>query len=359
MAGAYPRHRMRGLRALILVGAVSVGTTAWAQTTPNATAAQALFDEGKASMKAGRYDEACPKLEESQRLDPGGGTLVALGLCYEAQGRTASAWSEWNLALSSARSERRADREKLALDHIHDLEPRLARLRLTVTSAVTGTELRRDGVVVDPALWGTALPVDPGEHRFEARAPGKKPWQGVVVVRPEPSTVDFTVPRLEDEPAAPPPVVRPPAPAPAPPAAPVTPGPPPAASTAPRAQPPPPPEASSPSTARQLSYVAGGAGVVSLVLGTVFAASASSKWNDARHQCPDDRCTSPGAVSEGTDAGNAADLSTDFFVVGGVLAATAVVMFLVSGGHPAPATGTIRVTPMVGAVDGLMVGGAL
>ena len=55
--------------AMILAGAFLVPTLAYAQD------ADALFKEGRALLDAKKFDEACPKLAESQRLDPGAGTL--------------------------------------------------------------------------------------------------------------------------------------------------------------------------------------------------------------------------------------------------------------------------------------------
>jgi len=67
---------------------VAMGGDARAADAP---AAQALFDEAKRAMADGRWAEACPKLEESERLDPSIGTAFNLARCYEHVGRIASA----------------------------------------------------------------------------------------------------------------------------------------------------------------------------------------------------------------------------------------------------------------------------
>src|SRR5689334_18204741 len=87
--------------------------------------AQSLFDDGKNLMKAKRYAEACPKLEESQRLDPSGGTLLNVALCHELEGKLATAWSDFKGALSLAKKDGRNDRIKAATEHIAALEPKL------------------------------------------------------------------------------------------------------------------------------------------------------------------------------------------------------------------------------------------
>jgi hypothetical protein len=152
-----------------------------------------LYEQAGALIQAGRFVEACPKLETSQRLDPGTGTLLRLGYCLEQLGRTASAWSAFNEAEAMARkaNDKRASD---AAARAKALEPKLTRLVIKPASPAAGEVVQRDGKTVDGGLWGAAVPVDPGEHTLEARAPGRRAWTSkIVVVGPGTMTVDVPV----------------------------------------------------------------------------------------------------------------------------------------------------------------------
>jgi hypothetical protein len=48
--------------------------------------ADALFEQGRALMDAGKYQEACSAFAESEALAEGAGTVMNLGVCYEKLG---------------------------------------------------------------------------------------------------------------------------------------------------------------------------------------------------------------------------------------------------------------------------------
>src|SRR5437762_4686516 len=122
-----------GWWAVLALGAFVAPRGAWGQSGETSrTAAETLFIEAKKLMEAKRFDEACPKFADSQRLDPGVGTLLNLALCYERQGKVASAWSTYRDAASAARTAGQADRENMARQRASALEPRLSRLTVAI-----------------------------------------------------------------------------------------------------------------------------------------------------------------------------------------------------------------------------------
>src|ERR1700685_1939228 len=93
--------RRTGLVVVAALAGIAGSTIAHAD---DSAAAQALFDQAKKAMAAHRYADACPKLEESLRLEEGVGTLLNLADCYEHEGKLASAWSKYIEVASKARA---------------------------------------------------------------------------------------------------------------------------------------------------------------------------------------------------------------------------------------------------------------
>ena len=152
---------------------------AGAQSGPEHTAAEVLFEEGRRLMELERYAEACAKFRESQRLDAAAGTLMNLGRCYAKQGRTASAWTAYRQAAALARAGGQDNRERVARREIEALEREFARVRITASPEVRalGPRATLDGVELGRELWDVAMPVDPGEHQVVVEAPGFQAWR--------------------------------------------------------------------------------------------------------------------------------------------------------------------------------------
>jgi tetratricopeptide (TPR) repeat protein len=173
--------RRLGLAAVFVTQCVLTPAAAAQESADSAAsaAAERLFIEAKQLMAEGSYDQACPKLAESHRIDPGEGTFLNLAVCHEAQGRYASAWAEFQQALSMAKTAGRRDREALAAEHIAGLAAKLAHLTVVVQGSTSVPDLRvtLDGKPLDRAAWGTSLAVDPGSHDVQLSAPGRHTHQ--------------------------------------------------------------------------------------------------------------------------------------------------------------------------------------
>jgi hypothetical protein len=182
----------------------------WAQASVNETLAETLFREGRQLMQAGDYEHACPKLAESQRLDPATGALLNLAACHEAQGLVATAWLEYTEASSLARRAGESDRQQLADERVQALAAILPRLAVSITPQAGAEQIgvTLDGTALGAGSLGVAVPVDPGTHTIVAAAPGKKTWSQQVTLKASEPPVSVTVPALEPDPAtapAPPP----------------------------------------------------------------------------------------------------------------------------------------------------------
>jgi hypothetical protein len=316
------RPLQTAVAALLGLAVLAAVPAAFAQPSPETrAAAAALWEDAKRLMAENKFAEACPKLEESQRIDPGMGTLYNLAVCYESLGRTASAWVGFRDVAGMASAAGSPDREKAALGKAAALEPRLMKMKVTVqpAAASAGVEVKRDGAVMSPALWGTAVPLDPGKHKVSASAPGKEPWEITVVLDQPGNTVTVDVP---------PPLDRKPSGAVAPPP-PVAPD---AGITPPVASPPPPVDGARARRPwqRPLGIVATVVGAVGLGAGTAVGITAKSSFDQSNQggHCNAAGACDPTGLSLRSDAVNKGNIATGVFVAGAVLAAGGVVLWV-------------------------------
>ncbi len=336
-------RRALGVVALSLLSAFQP-ELAFAQSSAQDTAvARSLFRDARKLMESGRYADACPKLEESQRLDPGIGTRFNLADCWEHTGRTASAWALFLDVASATRAAGQTDREAVARDRAEKLEKKLSRLSLRVEETDPGLEIRRDGAVLGRPSWGTEVPVDPGTRVIEARAPGKRTWSTRIAVPATATVTVVTIPKLEDAPPG------------------ETPAPADGATPAGNAAAPQPGMETSTSGSssgagqRVVALGLGGVGVVGLAVGTFFLLRYEAKNSDAEKVCPTSTECEPG--DQGThdklvqEAKDSAPWVYAGFGVGGAALAAAAIVYLTapSGGSAGTSDGACFIAaPTVG-----------
>lgn len=331
---------MRRSAAFALLASTSVLTSltglARAQSAQEKAAAEALFNEGVKALGEGKFEDACPKLASSEKLDPAIGTALYLGECYEKTSKIASAWAMFHEAADLSKKRGDAKREAIAKERADKLSPSKLTVALAPGADVAGLEVERDGVVVSSTLFGFATPTDGGPHTIRATAPGKKPFERSVDVDPQRANVTVTIPRLEDAGSSPTPspttnTAKPPKDA--------------VVATTPTVKPTPTTsapttsDAGSGSSQRVAGLVIAGVGVAGVALGSAFGVLAGNDWHSSNTdgQCDANSklCLTQAGVDSRASAQTEALVSTVGFVAGGVAIVAGAVIFLTARKAPA------------------------
>jgi hypothetical protein len=342
----------RAAAAWLIAGAlVTVSVTGAAQPAPKAPStatpaptgsdgdrAVALGRKGIAAFQDGKWLEAYARFSEANALSPSpvfvlymGRSLRNAGRLIEARAKlramvdkpiAAGAPSSWHQAQTDARAE------------VQQLDANIP----TVLVLVNGAGASAPVLTLDdtPAPVGRPVPVDPGDHRLLARA-GSREVARTIQVK-EAARLEVTLDLQAQGSGASTSVERPSTPA--------------AAASADRRGSPLP------------GIVALAVGGAALGVGAVTGALALSRAGDAKDRCPDDQCPYADKSSIESDRSAAKDIatvSTVAFLVGGVAAATGVVLLVVrpgGGGHVAPRGQALATSAKVTSV-GLTAGGAV
>jgi len=293
--------------------------------------AEALFRDGRRLLDEGRYDEACVKLAESQAQDPASGTLINLALCYEKQGKLATAWAHYRSAAVLARKDGRADRVTTAERKTAELEGRVPHLILRVAHPRPGMEARWSDVRIGAGAFDTPIPLDPGTYVVTVSAPGFKDFSETLSIA-ETESRTLVVPDLEASdagsvaPAIPPPIAPPP-----PQAAPAR-------------------ATDEENDSRLLGFVVGGVGLVGLGLGTYFGLSSLDAYSEAERACPTHHGCDGSVRSTRDEATTQAWISNVSLAVG--IVATGAGAWLLFGSADKPSESvSVRVSPTAGGAE--------
>jgi hypothetical protein len=148
-----------------------------APTPGQVQAARELFAGAARDEDAARWGDALDKLERVADVKLTAGVRYHIALCEEKLGRTASALEHYTEARDAAKREHNKEVAEVVRDALlAELEARVPKLTIDVPSGVAGLQVMVDQHAHPEGLWGVPVPMDPGAHRVEARAPGREPF---------------------------------------------------------------------------------------------------------------------------------------------------------------------------------------
>jgi hypothetical protein len=309
------------------------------------SAARELAQQGKAAFARGDFDKARGDFHRAYTLVPAPTLAVYEGRALVKLGRLVEGEEAFVRALRSPIDKESPGQFREAVQtadsELVALRPRVP--RVTIVARGPGAEhpglrVTVDGMAVKRGLIGVEMPMNPGQHRLTANAPGGPEAEQIFsLAEKDRARVEVEVPAgVEEVPVAP---------------------------DAPLAAQPPPIEATGAepaegreragSTQRMVGLVIAGVGVVGLGTGIVTGLMAASKHSEAEEKCQDHVCF------EGTEGADALDsfrslrsISTIGYIVGGLGLAGGAALFFTA---PRPAQ-TAFVRPFVGATGAGVMG---
>jgi hypothetical protein len=230
-----------------------------------------MFQQGTELEQAGNYAAALLAFREVGQVRMTPQVQFHIAACEEKLGRLAAALGGFTLALEDASSV--GPEFQLELEtRIDALKQRIPKLVLERGAGAEAATVELDGIALGGSSIGAEVPLDPGPHMLQAKAPGYKPLRLTIeLAEKEVKAVTLELepvrlgPKPKPKPAEPEPREHEAAPE---------------SNRAPRGQ------------ARTLQYVIGGVGAIALINAGVFYLLRRGKDSDLQELCGSDRdCT--------------------------------------------------------------------
>ena len=123
-------------------------------------------------MAAKKFDVACAKFRESNRLDPAVGTLFNLANCEAQRGQLVTAWTLYRQVLEKLPPD--DSRASVAKAQVQSLDARVPRLTIRARGEMpAGTVVTIAGLALSPASLNSPLPLNPGRYAISVASPGR------------------------------------------------------------------------------------------------------------------------------------------------------------------------------------------
>lgn len=183
-----------------------LGSPSQARGEDDATLSQGLFQRGLDQMKSGSFEQACPAIAESYRLEPLPGTLFTLAECEAKAGLVASAVAHYGdylevfSRMAAADQSGQRKRPEIAASRRTALLARVPTLtvRLSDPAAATGMTVFRDQTRLGQPALGVPLPIDPGAHTVRLET-GGRPLVTLPIEIREGQHLELTLPVPNDD----------------------------------------------------------------------------------------------------------------------------------------------------------------
>jgi tetratricopeptide (TPR) repeat protein len=330
------------MRALLVALALVVLPSAAFADKASKARADKLFEDGRNYLASKEYKLACTAFEQSQQADPAIGTQLNIALCYEEWGKLAKAYKAYVEAARQAKA-KKDNREKVARKKVTEIEPKLAKLRVSIPPSVDPysiflfdeQETSREELVEERF-------VDAGTHTVEVRVAGSAPKVTTIqITAGEQKSVTIEVPAA---------VVTTPPPTDGGGSGGVT-------TTT--------PTQTIEVRPRKKGKLYGGIGLMAGGAATVGIASyvaliARSDYNDAIAGCPDNTCTNRNDYDITQDARSRANMMSIVTGAGVAMIGVGVYLVLTSKGDPVKVEKVSRIQPIITNDSfGLAIGGSL
>ena len=176
-----PLQRPPRLLRLLAAGAVALAPAAApAQSAKDIAAAKQAFREGDEAEVRGDLPTALARFQKALSVKDTPQIRLRVGAVEEKLGHLVDALASYEAGLAKASS--MPSVAKVAGDQIAALRPRIPTLTLVVRAAPADLAVTVDGAPLLPAALGSALPLDPGQHRVHAVASGRVPLDQIVTL---------------------------------------------------------------------------------------------------------------------------------------------------------------------------------